>query len=99
MIKVELKESEGSIEIEITENDRGEWYRNATLSAGEELVGFGGENALVIIPMSMQSGQWDVVVVHSCVDSPSRVGRWLSKDVNVALNEAIAQVCDYPEKL
>lgn len=97
MIQVELKELEGSIEI--TKNDRGEWYRNTTLSAGEELVGFGGENALVIIPMSMQSGQWDVVVVHSSVDSPSRVGRWLSKDVNVALNEAIAQVCDYPENL
>lgn len=85
---------DASLGISVAENDRGEWKKEVVSGSGTEFLGFDGENSLVIVPMSMQSGIWDVVVVYSVVDSYSKVGHVAGKDLDRAINEAVAQV--YP---
>ena len=85
--------------IEVDENDRGEWVEAKEGLAHAEFIGFDGENTLTVIPMSMQSGIWDVVVVHSMVDSPSRVSRATGRNLDDAINKAVKRVCDYPTKM
>ena len=84
--------------LHLIQNDRGEWHEGIHSTAGDEFIGFDGENMLTIIVMGMQSGDYDAVVVHSSIDSPSRVGQSIGKNVDVAVNEAVEQVCDYPNK-
>ena len=81
--------------IEIAENDRGKWFESVTvvgMSTGKEFWGFSGENSLVIIPMSMQSGIKDVVVVHSMVDGYSRVAHRSGTDLEAVINQCVKEV-------
>jgi len=91
MLKFEFDWFKG---VKLVENDMGEWEKSTTLSVGAEFSGFVSEHSLVIVPMSMQSGIWDVVVVHSTVDSYSKVGHLSGKNVNETISQALAQVYD-----
>lgn len=103
MIKVQLDEELD--QIEIIENDRGDWEVSHSLPevGCYHLTGFGGENSISIHIMQMQDKTTDFVVVHASCDNPARVIQQRVKTgfdvegVNFALNTIIARVCTYPE--
>lgn len=88
-LKFEINEDN---KLQIAENDRGEWKAGATFSCGEEFIGFNGENTLLLISERLQSGDWDVTVVHSRVDDRAVIGSSFGKDRVEAINDAVGQV-------
>lgn len=91
MIKVTMGYVESEEGPAMVDNDRGEWKLNRESNV-IEFLGFGSENSLVVIPMSMQSGIWDVVVVHSRVDSYSKVVHRSGRNLDAVVNQCIAEV-------
>jgi hypothetical protein len=113
MLKLRVDMEGDAFDVEILENDRGQWeLRNerSNLELGcFHLVGFDAENCITVHVSGMQDGTHSVAVVHNVVDNPIIVkkgsasrpaqGRTYTEQLSEIVNSLIADACDYPEEL
>lgn len=87
-----------SLEVVIVENDRGCWEATTNAQGLSILEGYGGENVVTVVPMTMQDKSMDIVLVHSSCDSPSKTAQKWARNgfdpeaYNDILNELAQQV-------
>lgn len=95
MLKLKFNE-EGVVVID--ENDRGNWNATTIPYGATILNGYGDENIIYIMPMTMQDGSCDIMITHSMVDSPSQVAQASEKHgydmskYDALLNELLMEV-------
>lgn len=95
---VRTRRDEYGTHIEVVDSGKGKWEPvrcdDQLAHWGDELVGFGGENHLLIVMTSWQSGNMDVTVIHPVVDSETKTAHELLKpgDLDAGINRLIEQV-------